>query len=256
MSRWWRGEAVASQAQAYQRSPLEPLPAGAYLPASGVFQQRLDRFGAGHRPARRERKGEVRRHPQHVRLALGFEVPAQLGAAAVDLVPAVEVRTDAVGGGVGADVDGQLPLSTELQIQRQPHDQALHRVCEVLAGNPLPGADQRVPRLLPHVGQMHRGDPVRHLPRAPQVVALDSRGGLAGLFLPGLVDRADHQPAPPPAPDRLLQPGHREPAHHAHRGEGIPARVVQQPLGPVRRPVPAMPGDTPPVHPGQLAGQR
>ena len=27
MSRWWRGETVASHAQAYQRSPLEPLPA-------------------------------------------------------------------------------------------------------------------------------------------------------------------------------------------------------------------------------------
>ena len=27
MSRWWRGKPVASQAQAYQRSPLEPLPA-------------------------------------------------------------------------------------------------------------------------------------------------------------------------------------------------------------------------------------
>ena len=27
MSRWWRGEAVAIQAQAYHRSPLEPLPA-------------------------------------------------------------------------------------------------------------------------------------------------------------------------------------------------------------------------------------
>src|SRR5258708_920453 len=27
MSRWWRAEAVASQAQAYHRSPLEPLPA-------------------------------------------------------------------------------------------------------------------------------------------------------------------------------------------------------------------------------------
>ena len=55
---------------------------------------------------------------------------------------------------------------------------------------------------------------------------------------------------------RLLQAPDREPAHHAHRGGGVPARVVQQPLGPVRRPVPAMPGDTPPVHPGQLAGQR
>ena len=27
MSRWWRGEAVAIHAQAYQRSPLEPPPA-------------------------------------------------------------------------------------------------------------------------------------------------------------------------------------------------------------------------------------
>ena len=27
MSRWWRGQAVAIHAQAYQRSPLEPLPA-------------------------------------------------------------------------------------------------------------------------------------------------------------------------------------------------------------------------------------
>ena len=27
MSRWWRGEAVAIQARAYQRSPLEPWPA-------------------------------------------------------------------------------------------------------------------------------------------------------------------------------------------------------------------------------------
>ena len=56
------------------------------------------------------------RHPQHVRLALGFEVLAQLGAAAVHLVPAVEVRPDPVGGGVGADVDGQLALGAELKI--------------------------------------------------------------------------------------------------------------------------------------------
>jgi hypothetical protein len=40
----------------------------------------------------------------------GLEVLAQLGAAAVDLVAAVEVRPDPVGRGVGAEVDGQLPL--------------------------------------------------------------------------------------------------------------------------------------------------
>ena len=223
MSRWWRGEAVASHAQAYQRSPLEPLAGGADLPAPGVLQQRRDRLRAGHLGARREREHEVRRHPQHVGLAAGFEVLAQLGAVAVHLVPAVEVRPDPVGGGVRADVDGQLSLGAERQVRRQAHDQGLHRVLDVLAGNPLPGADQRVPGLLPHVGQVHGVDPVGHLARAPQVLPLDPAGGLAGLFLPGLVDRPDHQAAaPPPAPGRLLQPGHREPAHHAHRGEACP----------------------------------
>jgi hypothetical protein len=221
-----------------------------------MLQQRRNGFRAGHLRPRGHGEGEVRRHPQHVRLAAGLEVLAQLGTAAVYLVPAVEIRPDAVGGGVGADVDGQLPLGAEHKIGWQPHEQGLDRVLDLLAGDPLAGADQRVPRLLPHVGQVHRGDAIRHLPRAPQVVALDARGGLAGLFLAGLVDRADHQPAPPPAPRRGVQALHREPAHHAHRGGGVPARVVQQPLGLVRRPVPAMPGDAPPVHPGQLAGQR
>jgi hypothetical protein len=148
------------------------------------------------------------------------------------------------------------PLGAEPKIQRQPHDQGLHRVLDLLAGDPLPGADQRVPGAFPHVAQVYGIDPVGHLARAPQVLALDPAGGFAGLFLPGLVDRADHHPAPPPAPRRRLQPGHREPAHLAHRGEGVPARVVQQPLGPARRPVPAAPGDAPPVHTGQLAAQR
>ena len=94
-------------------------------------------------------------------------------AVAVHLVPAVEVRPDPVGGGVLADVDGQLPLGAEPQVQRQPHDQGLHRVLEVLAGDPLAGADQRVPGLFPHVGQVHGVDPVGHLPRAPQVLPLD-----------------------------------------------------------------------------------
>ena len=215
MSRWWRGVAVASQAQAYQRSPLEPLPGGADLPAPLVLQQRRDRLRAGHLGARGQGEGEVRRHAQHVRLAGGFEVLAQLGAAAVDLVPAVEVRPDPVGGGVRADVDGQLPLGAELQIQRQPHDQGLHRVGDVLAGDPLPGADQRVPGPLPHVGQVHGVDPVGHLPRAPQVLALDSRGGLAGLFLPGLIDRADHQARP--ASRAALPPPARPPRTGAPR---------------------------------------
>jgi hypothetical protein len=84
---------------------------------------------------------------------------------------------------------------------------------------------------LPHVGQVHGVDAVGHLPRASQVLAFDPASGLVGLFLTGLIDRPDHQAAAAPAaPGCFLQPGHRKPAHHGHRGEGIPARVVQQPL--------------------------
>jgi hypothetical protein len=81
--------------------------------------------------------------------------------------------------------------------------------------------------------------------------------GLAGLLLPGLVDRPDHQPAAAfPAPRRLLQALHREPAHRVHRGEGVPAGVVEQPLGLVRRLVPGMASDAPPVALWQLAHHR
>ena len=257
MSRWRRGEPVASHAQAYHRWPLEPGP------AERTSQRRLcfsTVFTASAQvslvPAARVRV-KSGRHPQHVRLAPGFEVPAQLGAVAVHLVSAVEVRPDPAGGGVLADVDGQLSLGAEHQVQRQSHDQGLHRVLEVLTRNPLPGADQRVPGLLPHVRQMNRVDAVGYLARAAQVLPLDPGGGLAGLFLPGLVDRPDHQAAAAfPAPRRLLKPGHREPSHHAHRGEGVPAGVVQQPLGLIRRLVPGVPGDAPPVALRQLAHHR
>ena len=50
--------------------------------------------------------------------------------------------------------------------------------------------------------------------------------GLAVLLLIGLIDRPDHQA------------GHREPAHHGHRREGVPAQPAQQPLRLIRRPVP------------------
>jgi hypothetical protein len=125
----------------------------------------------------------------------------------------------------------------------------------VLAGDPLPGADQRVPGLLPHVGQVNGVDPVGYPARAPQVLPLDARGGLACLFLPGLVDRNDHQAAPPlPAPPgRPLQSGYGEPAHHAHRRERVPARVIEQPLGLIRRRVPGVPRDAPSVPLRQLA---
>ena len=75
---------------------------------------------------------------------------------------------------------------------------------------------------------------------------------------PGRSRRSPHrQPAPPPAPPRrLLQAGRREPADLAHRCQRVPRRPVQQPLHPVRRPVPGMLGDRPPVPLRQLADQR
>src|SRR5579875_3871921 len=45
-------------------------------------------------------------------------------------------------------------------------------------------------------------------------------------------------PPAPPAPRWLLQPGRRETAHHAHRGEGVPDRMAEQPLSLIRRLVP------------------
>jgi hypothetical protein len=231
---------------------------GADLLAPRVLQRRLDCLRAGQLRARGQGEREVRRHAQHVRLAVVLEELAQLRAAAVDLIAAGEIEAGAVGVCAGADVDGQLPLGAEPQIQRQAHDQGLRRVGDVLGGDPLAGADQRVPSLFPDVGQVDGVDAVGHPARAPQVLPLDPGGGLAGLFLPGLVDRPDHQlPAPPfPAPGCLLQPGHREPAHHGHRGQGVPARMIQQPLGLVRRLVPVMPGDAPPVPLRQLAHHR
>lgn len=56
-----------------------------------------------------------------------------------------------------------------------------------------------------------------------------------------------------PSADRAggrIQPVHGEPAHHPHRGEGIPHRAAEQPLGSIRRAVSGLRGDRPPVAPG------
>ena len=215
MSRWWRGEAVASQAQAYHRSPLEPFP------AERTSQRRLSFSSVVTASAQVSVVPAARVSVKFdgTRSTYAWPLASKNSrssrAVAVHLVAAGEVERMPSAYGVRADVDGQLSLGAELQVQRQPHDQGLHRVLDVLAGDPLPGADQRVPGLLPHVGQVHRVDPVRHPARAPHVLALDPRGGLAGLFLPGLVDRPDHQaaraavragPPPPARPPRTGAP--------------------------------------------------
>ena len=77
---------------------------------------------------------------------------------------------------------------------RQPHDQGLDRVLDVLLRDPLPGADRRVPGPGPHVPQVDRVDPVCHPARAPYLLPLHS--GLAGLFLPGHAELADMHSKP------------------------------------------------------------
>jgi hypothetical protein len=64
--------------------------------------------------------------------------------------------------------------------------------------------------------------------RAAQVLPLHTRGGLALLLLARLIQRADHQAAAPPGtPGCLIESGHGELAHHAHRCERVPGRPVE-----------------------------
>ena len=112
-----------------------------------------------------------------------------------------------------------------------------------------------MPSPLAHIRQVHGSDPVRDLAHAPQVMPLHTRRHGALLDLAGLIDRPDSQ-APPPAPATggLPQPGHREPAHHPYRREGVPHSPVEQPLRPLRGTVPRLLRDCPPVARGQVAG--
>src|SRR5262245_47126567 len=63
---------------------------------------------------------EVRRDPQHIPLAAVFAELAQFGAAAIDLVAAQEVDPGAVSEGLGADIDGQLPLVRNTKSSGRP----------------------------------------------------------------------------------------------------------------------------------------
>ncbi len=178
-------------------APPWSLAGRADLPAPLVLHQPFYRLGAGQLRPAGQREHEVRGDPQHVGLpAFPGELP-QLGAAAVDLVPAGEVEADAVGVRVRTQVDGQLALGAEPQVQRQAHDQRLDRILDVLPGDPLAGCDQRVPGHLAHVRQVHGVDPVRHFPRTPQVLALDPCGRRVLARL---------QPRPGPGETRPQQP--------------------------------------------------
>lgn len=128
----------------------------------------------------------------------------------------------------------------------------------MFGGDPLSESDQRVPDTFAHIGQVHGVDSVLHPARAAQMLPFDARGGFTFLLLPGLIQRPDHQlPSPTSGfAGRFFQPGHREPSDLGHRFGLIPARPVQQPLRPIRCPVPDMLGNGPAVPLGQLTRHR
>jgi hypothetical protein len=121
---------VPNQAQAYQRCPLDPVPAerisqprrpGSW--AAACLQLSVTPPGRG--------QPEAARDPQHVGLTAALQVLAQLGTGSVDLIAAHEVQPYAVGKGVGEDVDGQLALGAEGQVRRQgtlPSERTLYRL--------------------------------------------------------------------------------------------------------------------------------
>jgi hypothetical protein len=86
-----------------------------------------------------------------------------------------------------------------------------------------PGGDQRMPGPLARIRQVHRGDPVGHLPGAAQVVAFDPGRAPAGLDLPGLIDRPSHQARRRPA----VRPARSSPATANARTTPIAAKVSQ-----------------------------
>jgi hypothetical protein len=125
---------VVTRADGTQPRPRIPaitfgtLPRTAHFPSALVLEQPGGCLRARHRGLPGQREREIRRNPQRVSLAAAFGEGPQLGAVAIDLVPADETEPQAVSERVRADIHGQLPLRAELQVQRQPHDQGRHRV--------------------------------------------------------------------------------------------------------------------------------
>jgi hypothetical protein len=91
--------------------------------------------GVGAQPGDRvEAEGERAAHPQHVANLVILQVPAQLPAAAVDLVAGAPRGHRLIGDGVGDDVDGQLGLRAEHHVSGDAEFGAAVGVVELLDG--------------------------------------------------------------------------------------------------------------------------
>ena len=78
------------------------------------------------------------------------------------------------------------PLVRNSRPGGRPMARELHRVLDLGAGYPLPGADQRMPGMFAHIGQVHGVDAVGDPARAAQVLPLDASRRVA-LPSPGPV---------------------------------------------------------------------
>jgi hypothetical protein len=97
------------------------------------------------------------------------------------------------------------------------------------------------------VGAVHDVDGVGYLPHAAGILAFDASSAIALLLLCGLVEHRHREV--------VDQVGDDEVAHRRRGGGLVPRHVVEQPLHPVRRPVPGVFGQRPPVLAWQVGQQ-
>jgi hypothetical protein len=133
-----------------------------------------------------------------------FQEGAQLGAGSIDLVVGDEVDADAVAPGVGEQADGQFAFGGEDQVQGQAGGDGGDRIGDLLGGDSLAGADQRVPGPGADVGEADGVDAVVDAACAAHVLALDASCGLALFLLAGLVECSDGQAVGPAAASRWV----------------------------------------------------
>jgi hypothetical protein len=246
MSRKCRGLLVASSAQSANRGAFGPVPAPAPL-EDGVFHRLV---GVDDGPGR-QGDAQVAGNDRHVRQPPGLAEPAQLAAAAVNLVVRYPFRGQARAQQLLQLGDGQLGFRLVPQPARNPGGPAPppvllpafgHEDVEVGPGLPAGG----------HPRGEHRRHAVLHVPGAPGMLRRHARGCVPVLKLRGLVDRDSR-------PDQVTwaagKPRRRERRQLRPQLPPVPPAGAEQGLHPVRALVPGRLRQGPAVrlHPrGQL----
>jgi hypothetical protein len=217
-----------------QRPVREPGALGP-VPARAPLEDRVpDRLVRADDGPGRQGEAEVARDDRHVGQAAGLAEPAQLAAAAIDLVIRGPLRGQARREQAPDLGDGQLRLGLALELARDSRGPApppvllpplRHEHVEVRPG--LPGRG--------HPRGEHRGDAVLHVPGAPGVLRRHARGRVPVLELRGLINR---DPRPGQVTRVAGQPGEREPGQLRPQVRPVPPVGAEQGLHPVRALVP------------------